>query len=71
MTFESLLGEREVAQCLAVSVATVRRWRLLGNGPKFLKIIGSVRYRAADVKAFLDMQPTGGSGAAVEVSLGR
>jgi predicted DNA-binding transcriptional regulator AlpA len=54
------LNEREVAGILAVSVASIRRWRLLNQGPKFLKIGASVRYRPEDVDAWLDSRPSGG-----------
>ena len=38
----------------------VRRWRLLNQGPRFLKIGAAVRYRREDVDAWLDSVPTGG-----------
>jgi len=60
-----LLNEREVAQMLSVSVATVRRWRLLRQGPRFLKVSASVRYRPEDVDGWLDSRPSGGSGSGV------
>jgi predicted DNA-binding transcriptional regulator AlpA len=60
MTFESLLGEREVARHLAVSLATIRRMRLIGGGPRYLKIGSSVRYRPEDLRSYLDARPTGG-----------
>lgn len=40
-----LLNEREVASYLKISVASVRRWRLLRTGPKFVKIGAAVRYK--------------------------
>jgi predicted DNA-binding transcriptional regulator AlpA len=58
--FDSLLKERDVARRMSVSVASVRRWRLLSQGPKFLKIGASVRYRPEDVDAWLDSRPAGG-----------
>jgi predicted DNA-binding transcriptional regulator AlpA len=60
MVLESLLSEREVARCLAVSLATIRRWRLLGGGPKYLKIGSSVRYQPSELKAYLESRPMGG-----------
>jgi len=33
-----LLNEHEVAEYLKISVASVRRWRTLRTGPKFVKI---------------------------------
>jgi predicted DNA-binding transcriptional regulator AlpA len=55
-----LLNEREVAAILAVSVASVRRWRLLNQGPKFLKLGSAVRYREEDLARWLDSRPVGG-----------
>lgn len=57
---DQLLNEHAVAEVLGVSVATVRRWRLLQKGPKFLKLGALVRYRADDVTAWLESRPTGG-----------
>jgi predicted DNA-binding transcriptional regulator AlpA len=57
VSLESLVGEREVARCLAVSLATIRRWRLIGGGPKYLKIGNSVRYRPSEVNRFLETRP--------------
>lgn len=67
-TSNALLNERELADALTVSVATIRRWRLFRQGPKYIKIGAAVRYRAEDVAAWLESRPTGGdcqSGAAV------
>lgn len=55
-----LLNEFAVAQMLRVSVATVRRWRLLKQGPRFFKLGASVRYRSEDVTTWLSTMPTGG-----------
>lgn len=48
-----LLNEFEVAEQLGLSVATMRRWRLLRQGPKWLKLNSAVRYRPEDVLAYL------------------
>ena len=59
--FATLLNDHEVAGTLGVSVATVRRWRLLGTGPRWIRIGGAaIRYRPEDVKAYLDARPSGG-----------
>ena len=55
---DRLLNEKEVAARLAVSVATVRRRRLLGKPPIARKIGSAVRYRLSDLEAFLDTCPT-------------
>jgi predicted DNA-binding transcriptional regulator AlpA len=56
------MNEFSVAKALQVSVATVRRWRLLKQGPRFLKLGSSVRYRPEDVAIWLQSRPTGGQG---------
>lgn len=53
-----LMTEQTVARALNISVATLRRWRLLNTGPKVLKIGASVRYREDDLKEWLDSSPT-------------
>jgi predicted DNA-binding transcriptional regulator AlpA len=59
-TIENLVNEREVARITGMSLATVRRWRLLGKGPKYLKVGSAVRYRPEDVAAWIASRPTGG-----------
>lgn len=49
-----LLTEKEVAILLKVSLQTLRRWRHVKSGPKFIKLGSSVRYRDCDVELFLD-----------------
>ena len=56
---EALLNEHDVARITGLSVASVRRWRLLRQGPKYLKIGAAVRYRIEDIRAWLDSRPTG------------
>ena len=50
----SLLNEKQAAQLLAVSISTLRRWRLLGKGPIFRKLNGCVRYAVTDLNQFVD-----------------
>jgi predicted DNA-binding transcriptional regulator AlpA len=59
-TIEALLNEHDVAGLTGLSLASVRRWRLLRQGPKYIKIGAAVRYKAKDVLAWLDSRPTGG-----------
>ena len=56
----TLLNEYDVARITGLSVASVRRWRLLRMGPRYLKIGASVRYKAEDIAAWLESRPTGG-----------
>jgi predicted DNA-binding transcriptional regulator AlpA len=50
---EPLLDERAVARITGMSVASVRRWRLLNRGPRYIKLSSAVRYRPEDVRAWL------------------
>jgi predicted DNA-binding transcriptional regulator AlpA len=59
-TLEALLNEHDVARITGLSVASVRRWRLHRQGPKYLKIGSAVRYTHEDVAAWLASRPTGG-----------
>jgi predicted DNA-binding transcriptional regulator AlpA len=58
---ETLLNEYDVARITSLSVASVRRWRLLRQGPKYMKIGAAVRYRPEDVLDWLGSRPTGGA----------
>ncbi len=59
-TFQGLLNEYDVARMTGLSVASVRRWRLFRQGPRYLKIGAAVRYRLEDVNAWLERCPSGG-----------
>ena len=56
----NLLNEHDVARITGLSVASVRRWRLLRQGPKYLKIGAAVRYKPEDISAWLESRPRGG-----------
>ena len=51
---DRLLNERDVAARLGLSVATLRRWRLVRQGPKWLKLGSAVRYRPADIETHIN-----------------
>ena len=59
-TLNTLLNEHDVARITNLSVASVRRWRLLRQGPKFIKLNSAVRYRPEDLAAWLASRPAGG-----------
>lgn len=44
------LTEKEVAKQIKVSLASLRRWRLLQRGPRFVKVGALVRYRGEDLE---------------------
>jgi DNA-binding transcriptional MerR regulator len=49
-----LLTEGDVARRLAVSLSTIRSWRIKKIGPAFVRLTtGSVRYRPEDVERFI------------------
>jgi predicted DNA-binding transcriptional regulator AlpA len=56
----TLLTETDVARQLRVSVAALRKWRVMDKGPQFLKIGSLVRYRQADIDRWLASVPAGG-----------
>jgi hypothetical protein len=49
-----LLNEYGAADLLTLSVATMRRWRLLRQGPKWIKLGSAVRYRPEDIEAYIN-----------------
>ena len=59
-TLEELLNEHDVARITGLSLASVRRWRLLRQGPKYIKIGAAVRYKPEDLTSWLESRPTGG-----------
>jgi len=46
------LNQKQLANRWSVSEATLERWRSVGIGPVFLKLLGQVRYRLEDIEAF-------------------
>ncbi|MDR0967508.1 MAG: helix-turn-helix domain-containing protein [Rickettsiales bacterium] len=49
-----LLSVRALADYLGVSKTTINQYRADGTGPAYLKIGLLIRYRIADVEAWLD-----------------
>ena len=50
---DQLLTVQDVAALLRCSVSSLNKWRLTGNGPRFVYIGARVRYRVADVAHFI------------------
>ena len=50
---EPVLTEHELASEVQRNVATVRRWRVEGTGPVFMRIERAVRYSCVDVRRWL------------------
>jgi hypothetical protein len=66
----NLMTEQEVSKRLNVSVASLRRWRLLNRGPQFLKVGSLVRYQPEELDAWLASLPTGGTASHKQLSAG-
>ncbi len=48
--FDSLIGERDAAAFLHVSVRTVQNWRVRGGGPQYVRISArAIRYCRRDL----------------------
>jgi excisionase family DNA binding protein len=56
-----LLTESEVAARLRVSLACLRRWRLEGRGPRFVKVGSRVRYPSEELDGWIQALPAGGA----------
>jgi predicted DNA-binding transcriptional regulator AlpA len=54
-----LVDEARLAARLGVSRSTLQSWRYAGRGPRYLKIGRFIRYRNADVDAYLRAQTRG------------
>jgi predicted DNA-binding transcriptional regulator AlpA len=51
---------RDVALYCGMKEKTLANWRLMGRGPQYRKVGGTVRYAWDDVFAWLESRPTGG-----------
>ena len=48
-----LIDEPVLAARLGVSRSTLQSWRYAGRGPRFIKLGRMIRYRTADIDAYL------------------
>jgi len=55
---DRLLSISEVADALGVPEASLRYWRHVGTGPTSIKVGRHVRYRQADIDAWLEANTT-------------
>ena len=51
---EKFLTQSHLADRWGCSLRTLQRWRKGVNGPAFLRLGGSIRYRLVDILAFED-----------------
>jgi predicted DNA-binding transcriptional regulator AlpA len=59
---ESLLNETQVSEKIQVSLACLRRWRVRGEGPPYVKVGPLVRYRPEAITEWIEALPAGGNG---------
>jgi len=50
----ALLRSADAAEQLAVSEATLSRWRTSGSGPRWINLNGIARYRQSDLDNFIE-----------------
>jgi hypothetical protein len=55
---EELLDDQDLAKLLKRRLKTIRKDRLMGKGPRFIRVGRHVRYRPQDVVDFLSKCPT-------------
>jgi hypothetical protein len=51
---DTLWTTEEVSAVLCISTSSLTKWRLVGRGPRFVRVGSRVRYRPADVAAFIE-----------------
>lgn len=47
-----MITQKELAERWSLAEATLERWRSIGIGPHYVKLMSRVRYRLSDVEAF-------------------
>jgi len=50
---EPLLNTDQAAGHLGVAPITLRKWRIYGGGPRFVRVGRSVRYRPSALEAYI------------------
>ena len=58
-TASDLVDEPSLASRLGISRSTLQSWRYAGRGPRFIKLGRMIRYRKADVDAYLNANTRG------------
>lgn len=53
---DRLLSREELAEAIGVPIKTLRNWASLDKGPRRMRVGKYIRYRASDVKTWLDGQ---------------
>lgn len=50
---DALLDTHQASQLLGLSAGTLRKWRLHGRGPAFVRLGRSVKYRRSELEGFV------------------
>ncbi len=58
MDFERPLTEREVSELLGISTNTLKHWRWVGRGPRYVQLGRKIGYRPGDLRAWIDASVT-------------
>ncbi len=59
-TLPEFLTEKDLADLIKVAPATLRRWRWAHTGVRAIRLGGCIRYKRADVLAFIEDAPQSG-----------
>jgi predicted DNA-binding transcriptional regulator AlpA len=58
LEFERPLSEHEVGELLGVSVNTLKHWRWIGRGPRYVQLGRKIGYRPGDLREWIDQSVT-------------
>ena len=50
---DAFFNTSEIAARLGVAEVTVRKWRISGSGPRFIRCGGNIRYRWTDIESWV------------------
>jgi predicted site-specific integrase-resolvase len=53
LSVPQMVGEKQAARILAVSIAALRRWRREGRGPDFVRLERCIRYSMKSIETFV------------------
>lgn len=59
-------SEAEFEEYSGIKRKTLQYWRVVGKGPRFRKLCGSVKYDIEDIEDWVSKSPAGGAGHRVE-----
>jgi hypothetical protein len=67
---EPLYSTPEAAARLGVAEITLRKWRITGFGPRYIKAGSNVRYRGADLESWVNSHAVSSTSEAVRMREG-